>query len=129
MEHALISKRGGEDDYSTRLVNRYYELIDIGDFEGVFKLFHEDIIYERGGTPTIHGIDALKGFYRAGRIIQDGRHEIQAVVSQGDWVGVRGVFRGTLKTGERVEVRFADFHQIKENKIWKRYSYFMDRFV
>jgi ketosteroid isomerase-like protein len=111
------------------LVRRYYEFVDAGNFEEVFKLFHPDIVYERGGTRTMHGIDELKKFYHSDRVIQTGRHEIQTLLTEASWVVVRGVFNGILKSGEKVEVRFADFHEFSENKIRRRYSYFMDRSV
>ncbi|WP_083855329.1 nuclear transport factor 2 family protein [Thermaerobacter subterraneus] len=62
-------------------------------------------------------------------VIQEGRHQLDAILVEGEQVAVRGVFRGVLKTGEEVTVRFADFHHFRDGLIWRRYSYFMDRFV
>lgn len=112
-----------------QLARRYYQLVDSGDHETMLTLFADDILYERGGTDPIHGIEALRRFYAGERIIAEGRHELDLVLVQGDWVAVRGRFRGRLKDGQEVSVRFSDFHQFRDGKICNRYSYFMDRFV
>ncbi|ADU51924.1 protein of unknown function DUF1486 [Thermaerobacter marianensis DSM 12885] len=107
----------------------YYQRVDAGDLEGLLALFHPEVVYERGGRPPIHGLDALRQFYIGERIVREGRHELERVLVEGPHVAVRGRFRGVLKSGEPVDVRFADFHHFRDGLIWRRYSYFMDRFV
>lgn len=108
-------------------VLRYFELVDSRRFEEVLDLFDREIVYERGGTGVIKGIDKLRQFYNEQRVIERGKHQLETVLLDGDWAAVRGSFTGVLKTGESVTVRFADFHQFRKGKIWRRYSYFMDR--
>jgi len=107
----------------------YYQRVDAGDLEGLLALFHPEVRYERGGRDPIEGIDALRRFYESERLIREGRHQLDAVLVEGDQVAVRGVFRGILQTGEEVAVRFADFYRFRDGLIWRRYSYFMERFV
>lgn len=117
------------DDELREKARCYYERVDAGDLEGLLALFHPEIVYERGGRPPIRGLAALRRFYTEQRIIREGRHELEAVLVEGQHVAVRGRFRGVLKSGEQVTVRFADFHDFRDGLIWRRYSYFMDRFV
>lgn len=124
-----MSNAGVHSGNLAEVARRYYQLVDRGDHEAMLGLFADDIVYERGGTDPIHGIAALRRFYAAERIIAEGRHELEQVLVQGDWVAVRGRFRGRLKDGQEVSVRFSDFHQFRNGKICRRYSYFMDRFV
>jgi ketosteroid isomerase-like protein len=107
----------------------YFEMVDDSRFEDVLDLFDSEIVYERGGTGVIQGIDKLRQFYNEQRIIERGKHHLETVLIDGNWAAVRGSFTGVLKTGESVTVRFADFHQFRKGKIWRRYSYFMDRAV
>lgn len=110
-------------------IRGYYDLVDTRNLEGVLALFHPQIMYERGGQGAIHGIGELRNFFESGRLIREGRHELTTVLADGQHVAVRGQFSGTLHSGEAVTVRFADFHEFKDGLIWRRYSYFMDRFV
>jgi ketosteroid isomerase-like protein len=110
-------------------VRSYYPLVDSGDFEGLFKLFHPDIVYERGGTKPIQGMEEFRRFYLADRIIRKGQHQLDSVLVDGEWVIVRGSMAGVLKNGESVLIHFADFHQFRDGKIWRRYTYFTDRTV
>ncbi|MFE2479295.1 nuclear transport factor 2 family protein [Streptomyces sp. NPDC001194] len=110
-------------------VREYYERVDAADYEAVFDMFCEDLVYERGGTEAIVGMDEFKRFYLADRIIESGRHEVASIVENGDWVAARGVFTGQLKTAEEVSVNWADFHLFRGGKIWRRYTYFADRAI
>jgi uncharacterized protein len=116
-------------DSQADLVQRYYGLIDAGRVDEMLALFDVDATYIRGGTPPIRGMAALTEFYRRERIIDNGRHEILSLICQGDWVAVRGRFAGTLKSGEAVDVQFADFHRVADGRIRERFTYFQDRSI
>lgn len=111
------------------LIERYYALVDAGQTEEMLRLFHDDIVYQRGRDVVLRGKEALTRFYEHDRIIADGRHELECVAADGDWVAVRGRARGVLRSGEEFTANFADFHQLRDDKIWRRYTYFMDRAV
>jgi ketosteroid isomerase-like protein len=116
-------------DVRAELVQRYYSLIDAGRVDEMLALFDEEATYVRGGTPPMRGKAELTEFYQRRRIIENGLHEIFSIVSQGEWVAVRGRFAGTLKSGEAVDVQFADFHRIDGGCIRERFTYFQDQSI
>ncbi|MFJ9033256.1 nuclear transport factor 2 family protein [Streptomyces sp. NPDC102274] len=107
-------------------VRRYYELVDAADYETMFGIFCDDLIYERAGTAPLKGIKDFRRFYLAERKISSGRHSLDVIVESGDWVAARGVFTGELRNGQHVTTRWADFHHFRGDKIWRRYTYFAD---
>ena len=106
------------------IVSLYYELVDAGKVDELLTLFHEDIVYERQGTPDIHGIAAMRVFYEKERVIDEGRHELGQLMSDGPWVAVRGRFEGRLKTGTQVRLRFTDWHRFRDGLIDRRETLF-----
>jgi uncharacterized protein len=105
-------------------VRRYYELVDAGRVNELLALFHDEIVYERQGTPGIRGVVAMRRFYEHGRIISGGRHTIDQVLADGPWVAIRGHFTGTLKDGSKVDLRFTDWHRFREGLIDRRETLF-----
>ena len=75
-------------------VRRYYELVDEGAYDELVELFAEDVRYERPGQSAIEGREALREFYEEGRPLEDGSHELESVVTDGDTVAARGRFTG-----------------------------------
>jgi ketosteroid isomerase-like protein len=113
----------------SEIVRDFYEVLDRGDLNRAMEFFHPDVVYERGGMPTIRGFDQLDNFFHSARPIEKSHHEINTLLSVNELVAVRGIVHATLKTGANVDVRFADFHEFKDKKIWRRYSFFMDKFA
>lgn len=106
-------------------VLRYYELVDAGDIEAPLALFSPDIRYNREGTGSIIGIDALRRFYVHERIIERGTHADFDIRPDGDAIRVAGRFTGTLKDGSSVNVRFEDnFHFGEDGSIVHRETTF-----
>lgn len=105
------------------VVRTYYESIDAEDYEAVFALFDEDIIYERPGQNDIEGMADLKNFYLDERPLADGSHEIHSLTSEDDTVSVRGEFSG-VQNGTGVAFGFADFFVFTDaGTIGRRYTY------
>jgi amino acid adenylation domain-containing protein len=100
-------------NWHQHVARRYYELIDSSRFSEAAALFHDEVIYERQGTPTIHGREDLLHFYQHDRVIAEGKHQLEQVLAEGNWVAVRGQFQGRLRNGEPVEVRFTDWHRFR----------------
>lgn len=106
-------------------VRRYYELVDEEEYDALVELFTEDVRYERPGQDAITGRAALREFYEVGRPLDDGRHELDDVVVDGETVAVRGRFEGR-QDGETVAFAWADFHEFEGERIARRYT-FTDR--
>lgn len=103
-------------------MNDYYWFVDGNDFESLFSLFAKDVVYRRCEN-KITGIAGLKKFYKKERTIK-GRHKLDNVVFEGKNVAVRGTFKGTNGSGNKVELAFADFFVFnKQGKIAERFTY------
>lgn len=107
------------------VVRSYYEFVDAEQYEDLVACFAEDIRYERPGQPDIEDREDLRRFYHDQRPLDDGSHKIHDVVVDGDTVGVRGSFSGLQGDGH-VEFGFADFHELEDGEIARRYT-FTDR--
>ncbi|HEX2316445.1 MAG TPA: nuclear transport factor 2 family protein [Thermomonospora sp.] len=111
------------------VVRSYYDHVDAHRLEEMLALFDDDIVYERQGTPTIVGIDALRRFYEEDRVIDTGAHTLDQVLAGTDCVAVRGRFEGRLRNGQWVRLRFTDWHHFRDGKIVRRESLFPGRTV
>lgn len=104
------------------LARDYYKCIDRNEYEKIFDLFSEDIVYQRPGQPTIIGIDDLRRFYLEERPLSTGEHEIDSIVVDNQIVAVRGQFSGT-QNGSPTIFGWADFHQFEDGVITVRHTY------
>lgn len=111
------------------IVRSYYQHVDDSRLEDLLSLFHEEVVYERQGTPTIVGLAALRRFYEQDRIIDSGFHRLDQVLPGEDWVAVRGRFEGLLRDGREVRLRFTDWHHFQDGKIVRRESLFPGQMV
>ncbi len=102
----------------------YYRLVDAQDLDRLLELFADDCVYDRPGYEPLRGKQALSDFYRDVRVIDSGRHELMAVITQGDSVAVEGRFRGKLRNGDSTDIRFADFFRFAGSRIVERHTYF-----
>ncbi|WP_159944704.1 MULTISPECIES: nuclear transport factor 2 family protein [unclassified Nocardiopsis] len=107
-------------------VRQVYARVDSGDIAGLLELFSEDVVYDRPGYPPIVGSPALERFYRGIRVIREGVHTPDAIVADGDGgVAVQGSFRGVLKDGRTVDLRYADFFRAApDGRFRRRDTYF-----
>jgi len=104
-------------------VRAYYDHVDDEEYEELFALFDESIVYERPGQDDIRGMEAFRRFYLEERPLTDGSHTIHDVVIDGDTAAVRGTFTGR-QGDSRVEFGFADFLVFDEDaQITHRYTY------
>jgi ketosteroid isomerase-like protein len=102
-------------DTADTAVRHYYELVDAGDVDGLLDLFAPDAVYHRPGYAPLVGRAELERFYSTDRIIAEGTHALHTVVAAGDKVAAHGEFTGTLKDGNRVTLRFADFFAVRQD--------------
>jgi steroid Delta-isomerase len=106
-------------------VRRYYALVDDNDTDGLLALFSPDAEYRRPGYEPLVGRERIEEFYRSERVIADGRHAIEELVSAGGTAAVRGSFSGTLRDGAPVEAGFADFFRFApDGRFAGRTTYF-----
>ena len=109
-------------DSRERLVRRYYEAIDEEEYDRVFDLFSDDVVYHRPGRSSIEGIEAFEEFYLDERPLEDGTHDMEDVLLAGDTAIVRGRFAGR-QNGEKVEFGFVDLHEFEGEEIQRRWTY------
>ncbi|MGW7413008.1 nuclear transport factor 2 family protein [Streptomyces sp. NPDC054863] len=93
-------------------IRRYYQLVDAGDVPALVDLFTPDARYRRPGYEPLVGHAELEHFYREQRVIRKGEHTLATLVATDDEIAVHGLFRGELRDGDRVELRFADFFRM-----------------
>jgi ketosteroid isomerase-like protein len=109
----------------TDVVQKYYLEVDEGDVDEVAALFEVDAEYSRPGYAHMSGREAIRSFYVDDRIIESGAHNIESIVSDSGTVAVEGSFKGTVRGGSNVEVKFAEFFWPGPNGlIKKRRTYF-----
>ncbi|WP_433393084.1 nuclear transport factor 2 family protein [Micromonospora sp. KLBMP9576] len=90
----------------------YYQLVDAGDVARLVALFDPTATYHRPGYEPLCGHDALRRFYLQDRVIDRGAHKVDRFVVDGAEVGVHGTFRGVLRDGREITLRFADFFSL-----------------
>lgn len=108
----------------TTLLHTMFKAIDSNDWESLEPIFHQNIVYQRGGYEPFRGIDRVMKFYRQERILASGRHNLEGVVVDGDRGACWGRFEGQKKDGGDVVVDFADVYLFANNKIVFRKSHF-----
>ncbi|MCA1603994.1 MAG: nuclear transport factor 2 family protein [Actinobacteria bacterium] len=110
-------------------VRRYYQLADEGELELLVQVYSSDAVYHRPGYEPIKGHSGLTRFYSGERVIESGAHQIDDLLADGERAAVQGVFRGVLKDQTQVELRFAEFFVVRDDKIVERRSYFFTPLV
>ena len=75
-------------------VRDYYDRVDAEEYERLFDLFADDVVYERPGQAHLDGMAEFRAFYLEDRPLNEGDHEVHSLNVDGDTVAVRGTFRG-----------------------------------
>ena len=101
----------------------YYDYVDTKDFENLFSLFSDSIIYSRSKDRLISGIDELKRFYLLTRGLGTGTHRIMSIFDFENTVIVKGAFDGKFKDGNIANFVFVDFFEFSDGKIIRRSTY------
>jgi ketosteroid isomerase-like protein len=103
----------------------YYRRADQANIDTIIELFSTGVVYQRPGYPPIHGHTQLRRFYRDSRIIESGEHTVDTLLVDYPRVAVNGHFEGTLRTGEHVSLRFADFFEVDtDGRFTRRDTFF-----
>ena len=101
-----------------------FRAVDSHDWDGLQKVFHPEIVYERPGYEPFVGIDRVMHFYQHERVLASGAHQIEQIVAEDDHAACWGCFVGARKDGSPADVRFADVYSFEDGKIKTRRSYF-----
>jgi hypothetical protein len=106
------------------VVREYYRNIDRQDIKAALSCYKSDAVYRRPGYDPFVGFRAISTFCHEDRVISGGRHELEAVIEDGDVVAVHGSFHGTSRSGDPITVRFADFWRFSDLLVVERDTYF-----
>jgi branched-chain amino acid aminotransferase len=109
---------------SADFVRNVFKTIDSRDWDGLQRVFCENMTYERPGYDRLVGYERIKEFYRDQRVIACGTHFLEGIVVNGDTGACWGRFVGTHKNGSAIDERFADAYTFHNGKIQARKSYF-----
>lgn len=103
-------------------VQRYYDLVDAGQYEALLELFSPDILYIRAGK-EIAGREQLRSFYLSDRKLV-GNHRLSSVKAcEDECVIVEGLFVGTNSHAENISIPFADIFEFSNGCIVRRRTY------
>ncbi|MFC0105200.1 nuclear transport factor 2 family protein [Kibdelosporangium aridum] len=106
------------------LVQRLLKVIDLRDWDQLGTLVTDDVRYDRPGYPTIHGVAQLLDFYRHTRVIADGRHKLESLLTDQTQGFCWGSFEGISRSGEPLFELFADWYVFEADRICRRRSFF-----
>jgi ketosteroid isomerase-like protein len=106
------------------LILKMFMSIDAGRWSELPNYFAEDVVYERPGYEPVEGILGLLDFYQNRRIIANGIHHLDRIVSDEVAAAAWGRFSGTSRTGEPLGARFADTYMLEGEKIRRRTTFF-----
>ncbi len=109
---------------SAEFVRNLFQLIDSRDWDGLQRVFCEDMTYERPGYEPLVGYERVKRFYREERVIASGTHFLEGVVVHEDSGACWGRFVGVHKNGAKIDERFADAYTFRNGRIKTRKSFF-----
>ena len=105
-----------------KLIVKYYELVDMGQFNSFRNIFSDDVTYDRAGK-LIEGIDELILFYSRERGIT-GLHNIDKIIESEEFTLAKGSFEGFNRKGELVKIEFIDLFKSSDNiRINYRHTY------
>jgi len=107
-----------------KLLRSLFDHIDGGRWEEVGHCFRPDGTYQRSGSPTLAGSEAIVEFYRHGRGIASSRHTLEGVLVGPNQAAVGGHMTGVRDSGEPIVMTFADVFELDQEGIRQRRSHF-----
>jgi ketosteroid isomerase-like protein len=111
-------------DAQQHLIARLFTAIDDRKWETLPELFTPTVRYERPGYEPIRGIAPLVAFYRAERVVAQGRHRILGCLGDGEEVCCWGEFDGVSRSGRPLRETFADWYWTSGGLISRRKTFF-----
>jgi len=106
------------------LIETLLAAIDAQDWERLSGLLSEDTRYEVSGFPAFCGRPAVMDYYRRLRPVKHGRHTIDEIIPGDGSAVCTGRFTGIKKSGEDIDILFADVIRLAGRRIKQRRVYF-----
>src|SRR5690349_1559517 len=107
-----------------QIVAELFSCIDGRNWDGLSECFEDRVVYERPGYEPLIGKRAVLDFYLHTRVVACGRHRVEGVIKEGDYIACWGSFSGTAKDGRALDIRFADIYRTEGGRISLRRTYF-----
>jgi predicted ester cyclase len=107
------------------IVTAWFSHIDKGNLDGLKNLLASNHSFRNPMTPAPLGKDEHLGMIQMMTGSLTGEHQLERIVSEGDWVAVvgkwsgkhTGEFNGIPATNKPIQFTFADVIQIENGKI------------
>lgn len=109
---------------NNELVHAVLTVIDAKDWSRLATLITPDIVYDRPGYPTLRGAADLLHFYRHTRVVADGRHHLDSLLTDERTGFCWGRFEGVTRAGEPIAEIFADWYEFQDGRISRRRTFF-----
>jgi uncharacterized protein len=106
------------------LVRNILSIIDARDWPGLAALITPDIVYDRPGYPTLCGATDFMHFYTHVRMIADGRHRLDSLLTNELTGFCWGHFEGVTRGGHPIAEIFADWYEFENGRIRRRRTFF-----
>jgi ketosteroid isomerase-like protein len=106
------------------LVRKLLTVIDARDWAELATLVTPDVVYDRPGYRTLCGVDEFLDFYLNVRVIADGRHRLDSLLTNESNGFCWGHFGGSSRTDEPISEIFADWYQFADGKVRGRRTFF-----
>lgn len=107
-----------------QLLYALFRAIDNRSWLVLAQYFDPAVRYERPGYATICGLDDLVLFYQDVRIIGDGEHIIEGIVTDEELGACWGEFRGFTRDRRPIKERYCDAYTFANGRILTRRSHF-----
>ena len=122
------SSLDSEAQKNKEIVEKTFEIVENGDYEGMDKYIAKDYIRHCQATPelVIESLDAFKEFIRNDRkSIPDQKLKMKMLIAEGDLVAFWGTYTGTHTgqmgpfppTGKSAELDFSGVHRLENGKV------------
>jgi len=118
------------------LVRHYVERYNANDVDGMLECCSDDVVFESvtnpGGAMRLNGKDEMREVIEATtRAFRERRHEVVAILVDGDRAAAETVFSGVaaaelghhVRPGEHVSIRGATMFELRDNKLTRICDY------
>jgi len=105
------------------LIELFVERMNALDWDGVYAMMRDDIVYHNMPFPPLEGLDAVKGFFSGVGEIRDCDWRIENIACQGDVVQTERLDNFSLD-GKAVSLPVMGVFELREGKISKWRDYF-----